>query len=213
MQLSQRMNNQHRQRGFTLIEMMISMFLGLIILGGTITAYQAISSVSEQRDNYYKLQDELMYIHRVLSSSIKVAKSVKIEESSNGNKLVLASSESVENRITCPGVGSDQDGQTTAGSVVYQSDGSDFLCQPKGRKIVDLSSAGKVGIEAIRFCRLLEEGEKGCKTGEGLDGVVVFIDYYDWDCDPSNEACESKALSFHLAARDINDSDKPKEDK
>ncbi|OLO12177.1 hypothetical protein BTW10_05685 [Chromohalobacter japonicus] len=202
------MTNQHHQRGFTLIEMMISMFLGLIILGGTITAYQAISSVSEQRDDYYKLQDELMYIHRALASSIKVAK--EIEVSDEGSRLTLTSFNSTASdeikKITCPGSGPDQNGQSSAGSVNYYADGADFLCQPgdsdKSKKIVNLSPGNVAGIESVRFCRLLDKGEKGCK-GDDLDGVIVDIDYYDRSCDPDEEDCDSKTLSFHLATRDL----------
>ncbi|MCK2047269.1 MULTISPECIES: PilW family protein [Chromohalobacter] len=203
------MSNQHRQRGFTLIEMMISMFLGLIILGGTITAYQAISSVSEQRDNYYKLQDELMYIHRALASSVKVAKGIEVSD--EGSRLTLTSFNSTVSdeikKITCPGAGPDQNGQSSSGSVSYYADGADFLCQPgdgaKSKKIVKLSSEKVAGIESVRFCRVLDKGEKGCKTGSDLDGVIVDIDYYDRSCDPDDEDCDSKTLSFHLATRDL----------
>lgn len=201
------MSHQHRQRGFTLIEMMISMFLGLIILGGTITAYQAISSVSEQRDNNYKLQDELMYIHRALASSVKVAK--EIEVSDEGSRLTLTSFNSTASdgikKIKCPGAGADQNGQSSAGSVSYYADGADFLCQPgdsdESKKIVNLSSGNVAGIESIQFCRLSATGEdtKECETGQSPRGVVVVINYYDHGC----EECSSKSVSFHLAKRDL----------
>lgn len=204
------MNNRQHQRGFTLIEMMISMFIGLIILGGTITAYQTISDVREYRDNNDKLQDELMYIHRELSSTVKVAKSVKIGKSNNGNKLFLASSESAENGITCPGRGDKGKGKDVTWSI--GDDGNEFVCQHGSNDpIIDLSSKGEVGIESVVFCSLPHKNKGKCDVGKSPKGVFVIINYYDRNCNLNDEGCNSKALSFYLATRNINDSDKPKE--
>ncbi|MDF9435251.1 PulJ/GspJ family protein [Chromohalobacter israelensis] len=201
------MNNRQRQRGFTLIEMMISLLLGLIILGGTITAYQAISSVREQRDALYQLQDELMYIHRALASSVKVAESISIEADDNGNKLSLTSSSAVKgnglSKIKCPGA--EKSSQGSVGPVSYHTDGAELLCQPgggaKSKKIVNLSSGNVAGIESIQFCRLSSTGKdtKECEAGQSPRGIIVVINYYDHGC----EECSSKSVSFHLAKRDL----------
>ena len=198
------MANQHRQRGFTLIEMMISMFLGLIILGGTITAYQAISSVSEQRDNYYKLQDELMYIHRALASSVKVAKSVEINKGLNSLTLESYSGDGVRG-IKCPGFDKGDDAVEWV-AVSSGDNGRVLKCRPdsknEGRDIVKLSSEGRVGVSSISF--RCPSYEKPCGPAQNLGSVIVDIDYYDRKCDPDDdEDCDIKTLSFHLATRDL----------
>ncbi|WP_040239241.1 PilW family protein [Chromohalobacter japonicus] len=200
------MTNQHHQRGFTLIEMMISMFLGLIILGGTITAYQAISSVSEQRDNYYKLQDELMYIHRALASSVKVAESISIKAGDNGNKLSLTSGVvkgDALSKIKCPGF--DKDDEEVEWMTVHGSDNDQALkCKLNSGKpveVIPLVSKGSVGITSIVFCTLPHEVEEKCKSGTSDSGIFFKVDYYDRSCDPDDEGCDSKTLSFRLATR------------
>ncbi|ABE57849.1 type II secretion system protein [Chromohalobacter israelensis] len=74
------MNHQHRQRGFTLIEMMISMFLGLIILVGTVSAYQAISGLREQRDTINTLQNDLLFVHQSMSRAVAMARDIEVTE-------------------------------------------------------------------------------------------------------------------------------------
>lgn len=197
------MSHQHRQRGFTLIEMMISMFLGLIILGGTITAYQAISSVSEQRDNNYKLQDELMYIHRALASSVKVAKSVEINKSRDSLTLESYSGDGVGS-IKCPGSES-ASGYIEWVTVHDGDDGQALKCKLKSGgevEVVPLVPKGSVGIASIGFCSLPYDEEE-CEAGASNSGVAVIVDYYDRSCDPDEEDCDSKTLSFHLATRDL----------
>lgn len=200
------MTNQHHQRGFTLIEMMISMFLGLIILGGTITAYQAISSVSEQRDNYYKLQDELMYIHRALASSVKVAESISIKAGDNGNKLSLTSGVVKGDglsKIKCPGF--DKDDEEVEWMTVHGSDNDQALkCKLNSSKpveVIPLVSKGSVGITSIDFCSLPYDDEKQCGAGKSNSGIAVTVKYYDLKCDPDDESCDEKSVSFRLATR------------
>ncbi|WP_164915600.1 PilW family protein [Chromohalobacter israelensis] len=203
------MSDQHRQRGFTLIEMMISMFLGLIILGGTITAYQAISSVREQRDVLYQLQDELLYVHRALASSVKVAESISIEAGNNGSKLSLKSSEAMQgvglSKIKCPGL--DEGNKQVKWLAVNNASNRQALkCKPGDGgavKVIPLVLKGNVGIASIGFCTLPHEIGGECNSGESDSGVFVKIDYYDHRCDPADKSCHSKTLFFHLATRDF----------
>ncbi|WP_280542041.1 prepilin-type N-terminal cleavage/methylation domain-containing protein [Chromohalobacter sp. 11-W] len=196
------MNNRQRQSGFTLIEMMISMLLGLVILGGTITAYQAISSVSEQRDNYYKLQDELMYIHRALASSVKVAKSVEINKGLNSLTLESYSGDGVRG-IKCPGF--DKGDAEVEWMTVHSGDNEQVLkCKLKsGREVevISLVSKGSVGITSINFCSLPYDDEKQCGAGKSNSGIAVTVKYYDLKCDPDDESCDEKSVSFRLATR------------
>ncbi|MCK0716150.1 PilW family protein [Chromohalobacter sarecensis] len=201
------MTNQY-QRGFTLIETMISMLLGLIILGGTITAYQMISDLREQRDAYYQLQDELMYIHRELSSTVKVAKSVEIKD--KGDSLLL-NSYPVDDKIECP---SFDDGSDYITWMEVGGDNNDrtFKCKAgderKGLNILPLHSEGnaseeegaeeRAGISSISFeCPSYES----CGPDEKLKSVVAIVDYYDRKCDPDNKSCKKKTLNFHLSTR------------
>lgn len=204
------MNNQH-QRGFTLIEMMISMFIGLIILGGTITAYQTISDVREYRDNNDKLQDEIMYIHRALASSVKVAKSISIENDGEGSRLILESYSGEDiNQIKCPG--SDNGSDRIEWMTEINNNDRDFKCKAGGdRKEVSVlklpseesaseeeGAEERAGISSISFeCPSYEP----CEQDEKLKSVIVIIDYYDRECDPNEKECDSKSMSFHLATR------------
>ncbi|MCK2044221.1 prepilin-type N-terminal cleavage/methylation domain-containing protein [Chromohalobacter sp. TMW 2.2308] len=186
------MSHQHRQRGFTLIEMMISMFLGLIILGGTITAYQAISSVSEQRDNNYKLQDELMYIHRELSSSVKVAKSISIENNDEGSKLILESYSGEDiNKIRCPGA---DDG---SGRIEWITDVDDKWLTCNDQEVMALAAPG---ITSVRF------GDEGDSVCDDAASPCVRVTLKYKPCREEDE-CDVKTLSFHLASRATSDSD------
>lgn len=205
------MINRQHQGGFTLIEMMISMLLGLIILGGTITAYQTINKVSESRDNSQSLQDELMYIHRALASSVKEAKSAEIKDK---EASLLLNSYPGDDAIECPGSddGSDDITWMTAGNDknkrIFKCKAED---EKKGLNILPLHSEGnaseeegaeeRAGISSISFeCPSYEEA---CGSGVKLKSVIVIIDYYDRKCDPGNKSCKKKTLNFHLSTRNL----------
>ncbi|MCK0746772.1 PilW family protein [Chromohalobacter nigrandesensis] len=183
------MNNQH-QRGFTLIEMMISMFIGLIILGGTITAYQTISDVREYRDNNYKLQDELMYIHRELSSSVKVAKSIKVSEKEN--KLILESYTGEDiSQIRCPG----SDNGSDRIEWMTDVDGEWLTCN--GQEVLWLKAPG---ITSVRF------GDEGDSVCDDASSPCVRVTLKYKPCREKDE-CDVQTLSFNLVSRATSDRD------
>lgn len=73
------MTRRH-QRGFTLIETLISLVLGLIILGGTVSAYQAISGLREQRDTVNTLQNDLLFVHQSMARAVAMARDIEVTE-------------------------------------------------------------------------------------------------------------------------------------
>ena len=179
------MNHQHRQRGFTLIEMMISMFLGLIILGGTITAYQAISSVSEQRDAVYELQNELLYVHQSMARAVAMAKDVEVNE--GGAALT----------ITPAGVAPEGCRSSINSDWVWRVDSSEekesLYCN--GKKVLTLSTPG---VTHVAF----DDMDKVCKNATN-PCVRVTLKYTL--CRQKDE-CDVKTLNFHLASRATSDS-------
>jgi len=185
------MINRQHQGGFTLIEMMISMLLGLIILGGTITAYQTISDLREQRDAYYQLQDEIMYIHRELSSAVKVAKYIEIEKKYEVNKLILESYSSEDiSQIRCPGSDNGSD------YVEWMVGGDDGELKCDNQEVLKLTAPG---ITSVRF------GKGGGSVCDDATNPCVHVTLEYTPCREEDE-CDVQTLSFHLASRAMSDS-------
>lgn len=182
------MTNQHRQRGFTLIEMMISMFLGLIILGGTIMAYQAISSVSEQRDGVYAVQDELIYVHRALAQAVSMADTVEVIDDET-LKIAPFESEESGRYAGCPQDSSDP---PWVWAVVAGNGGAQNLtCDDQ--KVLKLTAPG---ITSVNFYGSSSSSE-GCIDAKN-QYVCVSLKYTP--CREEDE-CDVQTLNFHLASR------------
>ncbi|MCK0770097.1 PilW family protein [Chromohalobacter canadensis] len=180
------MTNQHRQRGFTLIEMMISMFLGLIILGGTVSAYQAISGLREQRDGIYAVQDELVYVHRALAQAVALAGKVEV---ANKSELTITPFGQIKSGryAGCPQEDSDPPWKWR---VAANSDGVKMLeCNDQG--VLALSAPG---ITNIKFS-VCASATHPC--------VGVELKYTP--CREEDE-CDGQTLNFHLASRATSDS-------
>lgn len=183
------MSHQHRQRGFTLIEMMISMFLGLIILGGTVSAYQAISGLREQRDGIYAVQDEVVYVHRALAQAIALAG--KVEVADNNELTITPFGQIKSGRYAgCPQEDSDP---PWTWRVAANSDGVKMLeCNDQG--VLALSAPG---ITSIVF----DDGGEVC-TNATHPCVGVELKYTP--CREDDE-CDGQTLNFHLASRATSD--------
>jgi|GEM_PF-4479489 len=184
------MNNRKRQRGFTLIEMMISMFLGLIILVGTITAYQAISGLREQRDGVYAVQDELVYVHRALAQAVALAGKIDVADNNELTITPLGHEES-ERYAGCPQDDSDPPWKWR---VAANSDGVKMLeCNDQG--VLALSAPGITSIE-------FDDGDAVCASAT-TPCVGVKLAYTP--CRKEDE-CDGQTLNFHLASRATPDS-------
>ncbi|MDV6320499.1 type II secretion system protein J [Chromohalobacter sp. HP20-39] len=184
------MNNQQRQSGFTLIETMISMLLGLIILGGTVTAYQAISGLGEQRDAVYQLQDELLYVHRTLAQAVTTADTVEVIDDKT---LKITPFESAEGGgdAGCPQSGSEW--------TVVAGNGGDQKLMCNDQKVLRLEAPG---ITSVNFYDSSSESE-GCIDAKNRY-VCVTLKYTP--CREKDE-CDVQTLSFNLASRATSDSD------
>lgn len=180
------MTNQHRQRGFTLIEMMISMFLGLIILGGTVSAYQAISGLREQRDGIYAVQDEVVYVHRALSQAVALAG--KVEVANKGELTITPFGQIKSGRYAgCPQEDSDPPWKWR---VAANSDGVKMLeCNDQG--VLALSAPGITSI--------------GFSVCASAMAPCVDVELKYTPCREDDE-CDEQTLTFHLASRATSDS-------
>ncbi|WP_280569667.1 type II secretion system protein [Chromohalobacter sp. 296-RDG] len=173
------MNNQQRQSGFTLIEMMISMLLGLIILVGSVSAYQAISGLREQRDGVYQLQDELLYVHQSMARAVAMAKDVEVSE--GGSVLT----------VTPAGAAPTGCRNSAHSDWVWRVDSSEekasFDCN--GRKVLTLSTPGVTGV-AFDTSGICNDASTSC--------VRVTLNYAT--CRDLQD-CTVRTLRYHLSSR------------
>ncbi len=63
----------HRLRGFTLIELMVAMVLGLLVAAGIVTVFSSTSSSNKAQDQLARLQEEGRFAMSRLSSDLRMA--------------------------------------------------------------------------------------------------------------------------------------------
>ncbi|SEG32117.1 PilW family protein [Marinobacterium lutimaris] len=72
-----------REHGFTLIELMIAMLLGLVILGGVLTIYSSISHTNVIKTRFDSAQESIRYSHYVITRLVHNANSFAGSSSSS----------------------------------------------------------------------------------------------------------------------------------
>jgi len=89
------------QRGFTLIELMIGMLLGLIILGGVLTIYSSVHHTSLIKQRLDSAQEAVRYGHYTISRLVHNAD--EFANGSDADTLVLGYPSSISNVDGCTG--------------------------------------------------------------------------------------------------------------
>jgi type IV pilus assembly protein PilW len=62
---------KHRNSGFTLVELMIAMMLGLFLIGGVISVFLSNRQVYRQNDNLARMQESARYAFEVIARDIR----------------------------------------------------------------------------------------------------------------------------------------------
>ncbi|ABI37935.1 Prepilin-type cleavage/methylation-like protein [Shewanella sp. MR-4] len=88
------------QTGFTLIELMISLTLGLVVMLGASQIFVSVNKAYVETQRFSQLQGDLSLISDMLASDVRAASSVIVASDANGNSiltLVLATGNVVYN--------------------------------------------------------------------------------------------------------------------
>ncbi|MCH1929739.1 prepilin-type N-terminal cleavage/methylation domain-containing protein [Shewanella sp. A25] len=86
------------QAGFTLIELMVSLTLGLVVMLGASQIFISVNKAYSETERFAQLQGDLSLISDMLSADVREASAVSIVNDANGNSiltLTLASGEIV----------------------------------------------------------------------------------------------------------------------
>lgn len=88
------------QTGFTLIELMISLTLGLVIMLGASQIFVSVNKAYTETQRFSQLQGDLSLISDMLASDVRAASTVNVVSDANGNStltLTLATGNVVYN--------------------------------------------------------------------------------------------------------------------
>jgi len=129
-----RIKQNNRQKGLTLVEIMVAMVIGLIIIGGVIQVYISSKATYNVQSGMSRMQENARYAMDILSMHISMAGYTQDFTAANG----ISSSNSKDNENV-----NDQLGFTvanlTASDVIeirYQTP-SDCLSNPSGGEATD----------------------------------------------------------------------------
>ena len=81
-----RISSVSRYQGFSLIELMIAMVIGLILLAGVATVFISTQQTSQTKRDLENAQEALRYVHQSISRIVRVG---SIEDSSDSGTLVI----------------------------------------------------------------------------------------------------------------------------
>jgi len=77
----------HLEKGFSLVELLVSITIGLVILVAIGTVFQTSTSIQRQREDYNEINDPLKMVTGVLRSNISQAGYVDFLDSPGGNSI------------------------------------------------------------------------------------------------------------------------------
>lgn len=113
-----RISSVSRYQGFSLIELMIAMVIGLILLAGVGTVFISTQQTLQTKRALDNAQEALRYAHQSIS---RIVKSGEINDASDANRLVITFNRSA---VTPDCLGGDLDAEV---EVVYSLNPNDEL--------------------------------------------------------------------------------------
>lgn len=146
--------------GFTLIELMVALLIGLILIAGALKIFDGNRSAYQQAQHLSELQNNLRFVSDIFSSEIRGATAINyFADASRGNALTFAITRDRSQAWCGVGAGTHE--------VWYQVSAGNLRC---------LNDSTTVGDE-ILLLRGLEANSHFVLTGYGRDGKddeIVF---------------------------------------
>ena len=133
-----RISSVSRHQGFSLIELMIAMVIGLILLAGVGTVFVSAQQTSQIKRDLDNAQEALRYVHQSVSRIVRVG---TIDDSSDGEKLIITMNRSAA-IPDC--LGKDNEGEVT---VEYSLNGNHLECSVDGETGIVARNVTTFGIQ------------------------------------------------------------------
>ena len=147
-------------RGYTLLELMIAMVVGLVLISGIASAYAAIKATVLSSQQLADAQEVIRYSNRVLARSIKQSQSLPVVTATSVSIAQQAGVPACDGSV--PAVPYSERFFVTDGYLTCQLDGTDIKLL-KGVAAIRFSSTGSgrvitVGLQGEQFPEQYQQG-------------------------------------------------------